>query len=159
MNLIYGVIPTLVILAVIIISNPFEVEAQALESDYVMDFYFIFNEVDIQSAIDVRNALQNKAETYPLRVYLLDWDYSIEEHNGTNLVQLKSSFSFVNKSDAILYWDWVKDNIPQPVLNKIIYAKVMVLDNTHHYPNDDILPDVIIFENTIGSLTDANFEY
>ena len=56
--ILYGVIPTLVILSVIIISNPVQSEAQALESRYLFTIYLVFDSDDLADAIQVKDAFK-----------------------------------------------------------------------------------------------------
>ena len=183
MNLIYFILPILVILSVITISITIPVEAQTgttgasgttgatgttgvptppepeLESRYAFDIYLVFDDVNRASAIQVKDAFKNKSETYPLKDHFQDWSQKVEEHNGRDLAILWASFTFDTKDDCKAFYNWIIDNMPQNIKDDILYGKILVLDNTHHYPNDEILPDVIVFENTIGSLDDANFQY
>lgn len=177
MKILYGVIPTLVILSVILVSYPFDAYAEPagvtgppdpeentpppppLKTRYAFDIYLVFDAVDLSDAIQVRDAFKTKSETYPLKDHFQSWDHSIENHNGRDLAQLYASFTFEEKDDCIAFYNWILTNMPQNIKDNILYGRILVTDNSHHHPNDDMKPDVIVFENTIGSLDDADFEY
>ena len=158
MNLILLLPIILVTVGVIVLTTPLESEAQTLESRYAFDIYLVFDDVNRDSAIQVKDAFKTKSETYPLKEHLQNWTQVVEKHNGRDLAILNASFTFDSKADCIAFYNWILNNMPQSVRDDILYGQIMVLDNTHHYPDDQIKGDVIIFENTIGSLDDANFE-
>ena len=105
-----------------------------------IDYYIIFPLNRVVTANALHTAISQEEIKYNYKNLILP------TISSTTAIQMFGSFTFLNNADAVTFMNFLHTKN----LNGVIYAKIDMTINNHHWADDRVQPDIIIDQIILG---------